>query len=98
VPRPQTQPLDFAELFVGDPVDLVQLRGEDENYPVHIWWDIVPTEANTLICRYRGTNAVLQAALPLGTTRCDIRRLNARGEPIRGRTLPPGARTEVTCR
>lgn len=97
---PQRHALRFAEFYVGDPANRVQLRGEDKDYPRLVWWPTPPErEGYTLICRYEGTEVGLVARVPEGTQRCEVRQLRADGRLVRGGQPVTGAtRMMATCR
>ncbi len=100
VQRPESYPLEFAELFVGDPAKQVQLRGEDADYPRLVHWDLTPEpEGYTLVCRYQNTQVVLQAAVAREARRCEVRTNGGNGQPLRrGQAVPREARVVVVCR
>ena len=100
VQRPQAHALEFAELFIGDPAKLGQLRGEDADYPRLVFWDLTPEpEGYTLVCRYRDTQAVLQAPVPAAARRCEVRLSSANGQALRrGQAVATDARATAACR
>jgi hypothetical protein len=97
--RPTRHALEFAELYIGDPAKQVQLRGEDQDYPRLVFWELTPEpDGYMLICRYQGTEAVLQAIVPRAAKRCEIRILGADGRLLRrGQPVVREARTEANC-
>lgn len=98
--RPQRHALAAADLFVGDPAKLAQLRGEDRDYPRLVFWPL-PREAEgyTLVCRYEGTEAVLQARVPEEARRCEVRSQAETTRLLRGeRTVTLAQKVQAACR
>jgi hypothetical protein len=69
-------PFRFVSFFDGDPKEMADLAPDEElkaDIIVQVW-DLEPTEgrAITAVCRYRGTEATLQATLPDTIKSCTL--------------------------